>query len=161
MTAILMGSIGSAATTVAALETTITVADDEWFTDGTDDTYFGYGYNDALQDPLALAAIGSIGDDTYVDGSTTVRTISHVLYSENTFGLAASLEDSIFFGLVGVSIPDTDVTFREIIYNGQTYVRSDRDVYQPNLSSAVTYWQWQNVNPNGPTSGVRDFKVVL
>lgn len=161
MTAIMMASIGSAAVTVAALETTVTVGNDLWFSDGTDDDYYAYGFNDALSDPLGLSTIGSIGTDNYVDGSSTSRTISFVLYSDDTFGLDPADDDSIWFGLVGTSIPDTDATFREIVYNGQTYTRASASLYVASHAGVVTYWQWNNVSPNGPTSGVRDFKVFL
>lgn len=161
MTAIMMASMGAAAVTTPVLDTTVTVGNDIWFSDGTDADYVGFGFNDANSDPLNLITIGSISDNTYVDGSATTRTISHVLYSDHTGGIAAALEDSIFFGLVGTSIPDTDATFREIVYNGQTYVRADADDYQPSEGGVVTYWQWQYVAPDGPTSGVRDFAVIL
>ena len=114
-----------------------------------------------MSDPLNLVAIGSIGDDTYVDGTATTRTISHVLYSEQTGGVNPALDDSIFFGLVGTSIADSDSTFRLIEYNGVEYLRADADDYEPSEGGVVTYWQWNNVSPNGPVSGVRDFKVFL
>ena len=153
--------MGAAAVTTPVLVTTVTVGIDSWFSDGTADDYDGFGFNDINSDPLNLGIIGSISDDTYVDGGATTRTISHVLYSEHTGGTDFTLEDSIFFGLVGTSIPDTDTTFREIVYNGQTYVRADADDYQPSEGGVVTYWQWQYVAPNGPTSGVTDFSVIL
>lgn len=156
-----MASIGAAAFTVSPLDTTITVGNDDWFDDGTEDTYYGFGYNDALADPLGLSTIGSISQATYTDGSSTVRTVSHVLYSEDTPGLIPALDDSIFFALVGVSIPDTNQTFKEIVYNGVTYDRASATNYVANYASVITYWQWNNVSPNGPTSGVRTFLVNL
>lgn len=161
MTAIMMASMGAAAVTTATLETTITVGNAQWFDIGTEDTFFGYGFNDALTDPLTLATIGSIGTATYQDATATTRTISHVLYSDNTFGADPDLEDSIFFGLVGTGIANSDTTFREIEYNGQTYIRSAAHDYVSSFGGVITYWQWQPVTPNGPTSGVRDFKVYL
>ena len=153
--------MGAAAVTTAVLTTDVTVGYDVWFNLGTEDTFLAYGYNDVLSDPLNLTAIGSISDDTYIDGSAITRTISHVLYSEQTGGADPTLDDSIFFGLVGTSIPDTDATFREIVYNGQTYVRADADDYEPNEGAAVTYWQWNNVSANGPTGGTVDFEVII
>ena len=155
-----MGSMGAAAVTAPTMETTVTVADALWFSDGTDDDYFVYGYNDALVDPLGTPTIGSMGTTTYTDGTPTTRTISFILYSDDTFGLDPSDEDSIWFGLVGTSIPNTDSTFRIIQYNGVEYVRSDA-AYTASFGGVVTYWQWANVSPNGPQSGVRDFKVFL
>ena len=161
MTAIMMASMGSAAVTAPTMETTVTVANALWFSDGTDDDYYVYGYNDALADPLGTPTIGSMGTTTYDDGSATTRTISFILYSDNTFGLDPSDEDSIWFGLVGTSIPNTDTTFRIIEYNGVPYTRADADVYNASFGGVVTYWQWQNVSPNGPQSGVVSFKVFL
>ena len=153
--------MGAAAVTTAALESTVTVGIDGWFSFGTEDDFYGYGFNDALSDPLGLATIGSISTNTYVDATSTTRTVSHVLYSDDTFGISSVLEDSIFFGLVGTFITDDDDTFRQIEYNGITYNRADRDIYNPNQGAAVTYWQWQNVSPNGPVNGVREFRVIL
>lgn len=160
MTAIMMASIGAAAFTVSPLDTTITVGNDEWFSAGSEGDFDAFGFNDALADPLNLATIGSISEDTYVDGSATPRVVSHVLYSEDTGGLSA-VEDSIWFGIVGISVPDTDLTFTEIVYNGVTYVRSAADAYVSNYAGVITYWRWENVSPNGPTSGVRTFLVNL
>jgi len=160
MTAIMIASIGSAALTAAALETTVTVQSEHWFDDGTEDSYFAFGFNDTLADPNGLGLAGSISVDNYLDGSSTTRTINSVYYTEDTGGLASSNEDSIWFGLVGVSIPNTNVTFRELEYNGVTYVRTAA-TYTANVSGQTTFWQWSNVSPNGPTSGVRDFNVLL
>ena len=161
MTAIMMAQMGSAAFTVSPLDTTVTVGNDDWFDDGTEDTFYGYGYNDALSDPLFLATIGSISNDTWIDGSATSRVVSHILYSEDTGGLWGALDDSIFFGIVGTSIPDTDLTFASIEYNGVEYVRAAADDYDGSHGGVVSYWQWNNVSPNGPTSGVRTFLVNL
>ena len=161
MTAIMVASIGSAAFTGAALQTTITVGDDLWIQDGTEDQFYAFGWNDTLADPNGLGATGSITVDNYLDGSATSRTINSVYYTEDTGGLAGSNEDSIWFGLAGVSIPNTDVTFREIEYNGITYVRSAA-TYTANVSGQTTFWQWgPGVSPNGPTTGVRDFNVII
>ena len=161
MTAVMIASMGAAAFTASPLDTTVTVGNDDWFDAGTEDTFYGFGYNDILPDPLNLTAIGSISNDTYVDGSATSRTVSHILYSEDTGGLWEALDDSIFFGLVGVSIPDTDLTFSSIEYNGVEYVRSARTTYTASEGGVVTCWQWNNVSPNGPTSGVRTFLVNI
>lgn len=155
-----MGSMGAAAVTAPTMETTVTVASALWFQDGTDDEFYVYGYNDALSDPLGTPTIGSMGTTTYTDGSATSRTISLVLYSDDTFGLDPSDEDSIWFALVGTGIPNTDTTFRIIEYNGVEYERSAA-TYDNDWAGVITTWQWDNVSPNGPTSGVRDFKVFL
>ena len=160
MTAIMMASIGAAAVTTPALETTVTVATALWFSDGTDDDYAVHGYNDALADELGTPTMGAIGTDNYLDGSATTRTISHILYSDDTFGLDPADDDSIWFSLVGTSIPDTDTTFREIVYNGQTYARADAD-YLASYAGVITRWQWNNVSPNGPTGGTPTLKVIL
>ena len=163
MTAIMMASIGSAAVTVAALETTVTVGSDEWFDAGTEGDFFNFGYSAGPGGGTQTDAdaMGSIGDNTYVDGGATSRTVHHIYYTENTGGIADSLDDSIFFGIVGTSIPDTDATFKEIEYNGVTYTRASADVYDSNQGGVNSTWQWNDVSPNGPTSGVRDFKVIL
>lgn len=159
MTAIMIASIGAAADTAAALETTVTVGSDLWFNDGTEDVYYAYGFNDSLPDPNGLGATGSMSATTYLDGSATLRTINSIYYTEDTGGLWAANEDSIWFILAGISIPNTDVTFKEIEYNGITYVRSAAAF--STYVSQTTVWQWSNVSPNGPTSGVRDFNVIL
>ena len=164
MTAIMMASMGSAAVTTVANDTTITVGQDLWFSAGTSDDYSAFGFNGASSDPLSLGQFGSFaaGGATYVDGSATTRTINSVYYSEDTGGAASSTqEDSIFFGIIGTSIPDTDVTFREIVYNGVTYTRASRSSYDASIGGACTYWRWNNVNPDGPTFGVRTFQVLL
>jgi hypothetical protein len=160
MTAIMMGTMGAAAVTVAALETTVTVVEMDWFTAGTEGDYFAWGYNDANADPNNLATAGSIADGTYTDGSTTVRTVASVYYTENTGGLADP-DDAIYFGLVGTSIPNTDTTFVEIEYNGIVYTRASATAYLSSVGGQTTFWYWKDVSPNGPTSGVRDFKVVI
>ena len=159
MTAIMMASIGSAALTVSPLDTTVSVGQEVWFDYGTEDTFFGFGYSDINSDPLGLGLTGSISEDTYTDGSAISRVVSHVLYSEDTGGVAAALDDSIFFGIVGAAIPDTDLTFTEIVYNGVTYTRASATNYVSGAS--VSYWQWNNVSPNGPTSGIRTFLVNI
>ena len=153
--------MGAAAVTVAALDTTVTVGTDLWFGAGTEGDFYAYGFNDALADPVGIATIGSIGDSTYTDASSTSRTVSGIFYTEHTGGLDPSDEDSIWFGLVGTSIADSDTTFREIVYNGQTYVRSSADAYYSSVGAAATYWQWQYVIPNGPSGGTVDFEVIL
>ena len=160
MSAILVASIGAAALTVSPLDTTVTVGNEHWFDLGTEDSYYAYGFNDTLADPLGLNTMGSMGASTYTDGSATLRTINTIYYSENT-PTAAALDDSIFFGLAGVSIPNTDQTFKEIVYNGVTYVRASATTYTASVSGQTTFWQWNNVSPNGPTNGVRTFLVNL
>jgi len=159
MTAIMIAAMGSAAHTAAALETTITVGSEHWFNDGTEDDYYAFGFNDTLADPNGLGTTGSITVDNYLDGGATSRTINSVYYTEDTGGLAAANEDSIWFGLAGIGIPNTDVTFREIEYNGITYVRTAAAF--TTYAGVTTFWQWSNVSPNGPTSGVRDFNVLI
>lgn len=164
MTAIVMASMGAAAVTVAALETTVTVGNDEWFDAGTLDTFFNYGYSGGGGTGTLTDAdpMGSISDDTYVDAGSTTRTVAHIYWAEDTGGIASSdLEDTIFFGLVGTSIPNNDTTFKQIEYNGVTYTRASADQYDASVGSVNTVWRWNNVSPNGPTAGVRDFKVVL
>ena len=161
MTAIMMASIGAAAFTVSPLDALVTVSSDDWFDFGTEDTFFAFGYNDALSDPLGLATIGSISEDTWTDGTATSRVVSHILYSEYTGGVSPSFDDSIYFGIVGGSIPDNDNTFKEIEYNGITYTRASATNSAVDIGGVVTYWQWNNVSPNGPTSGVRTFLVNL
>lgn len=155
--------MGTAAVTLAALETTVTVGSDEWFTAGTDGDYFNFGYSagPGTGTQTDADAMGSIGDNTYVDGSATSRTIHHIYYAENTSGLNDTLDDSIYLGIVGTSIPNTDDTFKEIVYNGVTYTRASADVYDGTQGGVNSTWQWNNVSPNGPTSGVRDFEVIL
>ena len=161
MTAIMMASMGSAAFTAATLDTTVTVGTSQWFDFGTEDTFYAFGYNDITADPQGLDTVGSITVDNYVDGSAISRTVSGIYYTEDTFGVADPDDDSIYFGLIGTSVPNTDVTFREIEYNGITYTRASADVYSPSVGAANTYWQWYAVSPNGPTSGVRVFKVII
>ena len=160
MTAIMMAATGTAAFTVSPLDAIVTVASDEWFDFGTDDTFFGFGYGSANPDPLGIGAFGSISEDTYVDASATSRVVAHIMYSENTGGIS-SIDDSIFFGIIGTSIPDTDLTFAEIVYNGVTYTRTSRTQYVSNHGGAISYWRWNNVSPNGPTSGTRELLVNL
>jgi hypothetical protein len=161
MTAIMVASIGAAAFTVSPLDTIVSVGTDVWFEFGTEDTFLGHGYSDNNGDPLGIGLLGGITEDTYVDGSATPRVVSHILYSEDTGGVASATDDSIFFGLVGISIPDTDLTFAEIVYNGVTYTRASATNYVSNLGGTVTYWQWLDVSPNGPTSGNRVLLINL
>lgn len=154
MTAIVMAASGLALPFTSgsvALDTTMTsLVEMSWFTDGTSDNYFAYGFNDSTQDPLTLSTAGSLGDITYDDGSSTEQTVSGVYYSEDT-GLAASYDDSIWFGLQGNSIADTDTIFVSIEYNGITYTRASRTTRWV-VTTVATYWQWQGV-VNGPFSG--------
>ena len=158
MTAIMMAGMGAAAFTVSPLDTTVTVATHVWFDFGTEDTFLKYGYSDG-SDPVGTDIQGSISEDTYVDGSATPRVVAYILYTENTGGVADALDDSIFFGIVGAAIPDTDLTFTEIVYNGVVYTRSSATNYVAGGSDS--YWQWNDVSPNGPTSGVRTFLVNI
>lgn len=158
MTAIMMASIGAAAFTVSPLDTTVTVDTEVWFDYGTEDTFFKFGYSDG-DDPVGSDIMGSISEDTYVDGSATPRVVAHVLYTEQTGGVATSLDDSIFFGITGAAIPDTDLTFTEIVYNGVTYTRSSATNYV--AGGTTSHWQWNNVSPNGPTNGIRTFLVNI
>ena len=153
-----MASVGAAAVTLAPLDTTVTVATEIWFDFGTEDTFFKFGYSDG-DDPVGSDIFGSISEDTYVDGSAISRVVAYVVYTEQTGGVAPTIDDSIFFGIVGTGIPDTDLTFTEIVYNGVTYTRSSATNYVSGVGSS--YWQWNNVTPNGPTNGIRTFAVSL
>jgi len=137
----------------AALETTVTISTMDWFTDGTSDDYFAWGFNDASADPLNLPTQGSIANDSF-DGFTIVA----LYYSENT-GLSAALDDSIFFGLDGTSVSDSDATFVSIEYDGETYTRSSAHDYWSSVGGVNTFWQWQPTTPNGPVTGTVDLIV--
>ncbi len=154
--------MASAAETVSALDTTVTVGNDEWFNAGTEGDFFNFGYSagPGTGTQTDADAMGSISDNTYVDGTSTSRTVHHIYYAENTGGLNDTLDDSIYFGIVGASIPNTDDTFREIVYNGVTYTRASADVYDSSQGGNST-WQWNDVSPNGPTGGTVGFNVVL
>ena len=159
MTAIMMASMGAAAITAAALETTVTVGDDFWFSSGTGDFWFQYGFSDGTASRTSIDVVGSISDNTYIDAGSTTRTIVHIYYTEDTGGEDTD-DDSIFFGLSGTSIPNTDTTFRQIEYDGVSYDRSAATYYS-SVGAANTVWRWSNVSPNGPVGGIVDFKVIL
>ena len=155
--------MGAAAVTTAALDTIVTVGSDIWFNAGTEGTFLNYGYSGGTGTGTVTDcdATGSIGDNTYTDAGATGRTVAHIYYAEDTGGIASGTEeDTIFFGLVGTSIPNTDTTFREIEYNGQTYVRN-LSAYTASVGGLNTVWRWSNVSPNGPTGGTPTFKVIL
>lgn len=156
--------MGTAAVTVAALETTVTVGQSLWFDTGgtTDEQFYNYGYGDGTASETGIGTTGSIGDNTYVDSTSTTRTVAHIYYAEDTFGIGSGADDdSIYFGLSGTSIPNSDDTFVQIEYNGQVYTRASATVYTASEGGQNTTWQWNNVAPDGPTFGTRDFKVVL
>ena len=159
MTAIMMASMGAAAVTVAALETTITVGAGQYDMLGTDTDLYAYGYSVLNDDYLGLGNFGSMGSDTYTDGAATSRTIKAVYWTEDAGG-AVSGDDNLYFSIDTTSVPDTDATFAEIEYNGNIYTRASRDAYAPSLNGS-SHWIWLNVNPNPPTSGVRDFIIRL
>ena len=164
MTAIMMASMGAAAVTLAPLDTTVTVGQTLWFYVGgsIDEYFYNYGYGDGTASETGIGTAGSIGDDTYTDSTSTTRTVAHIYYAEDTFGIgSAADDDSIYFGLSGTSIPNTDDTFVQIEYNGQVYTRASADVYTASEGGVNTTWQWRNVVPDGPKSGTVDFKVIL
>lgn len=157
MTAIMMASMGAAAITESALETTITVSQGYYDMIGTDTDLYAFGFSVSGEDFLGLTpSFGSISDDTYTDGSATSRTIKALYWTEP----GGSPDDNLYFSIDTTSVPDTDATFTSIIYNGVTYTRASRDNYTASLRGS-SHWSWFNVSPNPPTSGVRDFQVIL
>ncbi len=152
--------MGAAASTGQALETTITVGSSPWFSVGTDDSFSAFGYNDALADPSGINTMGSISDPNWTDGGASPRVVSAVYYLENTGGIS-SIDDSLNFGVVGVSVPDTDITFTEIEYAGVIYTRASADTYIANVAGVVSWWRWLNVSPNPPSFGVQPFEVRI
>ena len=157
MTAIMMASIGAAAVTISPLETEITVGQDDFDEIGTDTDVFAYGYNVSGEDYLGLSSFGSITDDVWTDATSTVRTVKALYWTEPC---GCPDDDTLHFSVDTTSVPDTDSVFIEIEYNGVVYTRASRDGYTASLRGS-THWRWINVNPNPPSSGVREFIVRL
>ena len=59
-----------------------------------------------------------------------------------------STNDRVHLKLFNAGTLNTDSNFTSITINGTTLNRSDADVYQNNVSSGYTYWEWYtNTNP--------------
>ncbi len=151
----------------ANLDTTVTVGsiayDVSSDSTGPTATAFLYGYkrvNDAHPLVTSGSSSGSIGSGTYTDGGSTSQTVIAIGWSDNGItGTPAGDTDNIYFGLNGTSRGDDDGTFSSLEYNGVEYTRSSRSAYLPTVGSADSYWRWDNVTTNGPTTGTVDFLI--
>lgn len=92
------------------------------------------------------STFGARSPTTYLDYGGNTRTIRDV---DDQFGVA-----QLIFRLAGVSIPDTDTTFRAITVNGVRLVRSARTGYVPNAGGTDSAWTWAGT-VGLPTSGTR------
>ena len=157
----------AAATATPNLDTTVTVGsrsyDVDGDTSGPTTTAFVYGYKAVSSYHPLLAfsnIVGSIANGTYTDGGSTSQTVTSINWSDNGIpGTPAAETDNIYFGLNGTSRGDDNGTFLELEYNGVTYTRVSRDAYIPSQGGGETFWRWDNVATNGPTSGTVDFLI--
>ena len=148
------------------IDTTVTVGNiayDAHVTSTGADEAFLYGYKVASSyHPIVAFAesSGSHGDTTYTDGGGTSQTIVAIGWSDNgVTGTPAGETDNIYFGLDGTSRGDDDGTFSKFDYNGVEYTRSSRTTYTASVGGGETFWQWDNVATNGPTTGTVNFDL--
>ena len=123
-----------------------------------------YGYKVASSNHPVVTFASSSGTAmspaTYTDGGGTSQTIVAIGWSDlGVTGTPASETDNIYFGLDGTSRGDDDGTFSKFDYNGTEYTRSSRTTYSPSEGTTETFWIWDNVTPNGPTSGTPVFDL--
>lgn len=140
-----------------ALDTTITSMGNTIYDADSIDSWRVYGYNSGV-DYYSYANFGSIGSATYTDGGSNSRTISAIYYHEP--GSPNARADDLVLSMNATSVPDTDTTFVSLEYNGVSYTRTSRSVYSGTFGSASS-WIWQNINPNGPTTGNPAVKIFI
>ena len=158
MTAIVIAAMTTNAETAPALDTTITSMGNQIYYADTVESFRVYGYENGVNYYNYSGINGTIGSASWVDGTSTTRTISGLYYHES--GAPVSESDDLVFSLNATGISDSDSTFRILEYNGVTYTRSSRNTFSSTVGSA-TSWIWTNINPNGPTSGNPTVRIFL
>lgn len=148
----------------SALNTTVTVSngiyDADVTTSGTDFARV-YGFDGGV-DILGVASFGSMAEQQYIDNGSTLRTIMNITWSDTgVSGTPAGETDNIYFGITGTSVPDSNTTFSSFTYNSVSYTRSSATTYTASVGGVNTFWQWDNVTPNGPTSGTPEFILFI
>lgn len=145
-----MGSSGNQQImfTVGGLDTTITSMGNRIYNADTSEDWRLYGY-DGGADYFTGASMGTIGEDTFIDGSSIERTVTALYYGEPGGGGAE--DDDLFLCLSDQSMDNDDGDFVSLDYNGQNYLRSAATF--TGTTGSCSTWRWLNINPNGPTSG--------
>ena len=143
---------------VAALDTTVTIAESPTPLDQTPDPTspqdcFAYGYDNGI-DYFGFAAFGNIGNDTYTDGSSLSRTISAIYWTENCGGTE---DQELYLNYDQTNVPDTDNSFVSIDYNGTNYARTGAN--QRISITGRTTWIWTEASQ--AQSGTVAFKINL
>ena len=110
-------------------------------------TCYAYGYAVNTEWYLTTgASFGSIDDDTYVDGTSTSRTIKGVVYTESCAGHANS--DDFHLSLDGINIGNNDNTWLDMTWDDtagtpRTLTRlTDATSYTASLNGS-THWRDQ------------------
>ena len=123
------------------LETQIDRGSQQFDADSVND-YFVWGYAFSTDNFFGTAAFGTMDDTTYIDGSSTSRTIRTMMDADS--GGSAGSGD-VFFTLDGTSITDSDATWLDITWDNTagTPITTDRSVdYQAAVElNSDTYWR--------------------
>lgn len=154
MTAIFMGASGNQKIQFAdgGLDTTVTSMGNAQFdaeADSEGAPCYAYGVSVASTNFLSLGTFGTLGQDTFTDGSSISRTVSAIYYTELCTGDAD--DDNLFFSLDDQSMDNDDGDFISIDYNGTNYTRSSATF--TGTTGSCSTWRWLNISPNGPESG--------
>lgn len=146
-----------AATSGAALDTTITVAESPTAFDTTPATdmnpCYAYGF-DAGADYFGFGTFGSIANGNWTDGGSNARTVSALYWTESCGG---SEDLELYLNLDQISVPDTDTSFVSIDYDGENFLRSARNQYISTTGRSTWIWT-ENAKPQ---SGTIDFVINI
>ena len=122
------------------LETNINRQSAQFDADSEND-YFVFGYTFSTDNFFGTAAMGSMDDTTYIDGSSTSQTI-RTMMDADAGGSAGS--GDVFFTLDGTSLTDSDVTWLDITWDNTagSPITAPRTDYAAAVElNSDTYWR--------------------
>jgi hypothetical protein len=101
--------------------------------------YYDDYFDASFQWIREVSSFGSMGETTFIDRTSTTRTIVQLANNINVSG-AFPRADRLVLSLLGTSIPNDDDTFAELHINGTPLLRSDAS-YIASYSGG-THWTW-------------------